>query len=194
MRWALVVGAAFLAVGCGSREPTADEKVRAETAKVEATCAEGVNCAKDHLRPFRKCTHVSRGFRACTTYTERSERSAIYRRLGSRWVKVAGPAWGHLGWWRRVIASPSRDTLLGQWSGECETQTTYIIPSGGAAHPIFSQAESYAVGWSDDGGARVRVPMASPDRRGGVRAGIYLVDPRTLAHTLERSLGQGPAC
>ena len=192
MRWLVVAVVAVLAVGCGGVEKTAGDTIRAEMAKVQTTCAEGVNCASDRFQPFRKCTHASRGFRACTTYRERSERTGIYRRGRDGWTKFAGAA-RSVGWWRRVIAAPSRTVLLGQWSGECETQTTYIVERG-RARPIFAQSESYAVGWSTEGQARVRVPMEARDSRGDVRAGIYLVDPQTLAHTLERPLARGPAC
>ena len=192
MRWLVVAVVAVLAAGCGGDEKTAGDTIRAEMAKVQTTCAEGVNCASDRFEPFRKCTHASRGFRACTTYRERSERTGIYRRGRDGWTKFAGAA-RSVGWWRRVIAAPSRTVLLGQWSGECETQTTYIVERG-RARPIFAQSESYAVGWSTEGQARVRVPMEARDPRGDVRAGIYLVDPQTLAHTLERPLARGPAC
>jgi hypothetical protein len=192
MRWLVVAVVAVLAAGCGGDEKTAGDTIRAEMAKVQTTCAEGVNCASDRFQPFRKCTHASRGFRACTTYRERSERTGIYRRGRDGWTKFAGAA-RSVGWWRRVIAAPSRTVLLGQWSGECETQTTYIVERG-RARPIFAQSESYAVGWSTEGQARVRVPMEARDPRGDVRAGIYLVDPQTLAHTLERPLARGPAC
>jgi hypothetical protein len=40
----------------------------------------------------------------------------------------------------------------------------------------------------------VLVTAADRDPHGVVRPGIYLVDPRTLAHTLERPTGQGPHC
>ena len=192
MRWLVVAAVAVLAAGCGGDEKTAGDTIRAEMAKVQTTCAEGVNCASDRFQPFRKCTHASRGFRACTTYRERSERTGIYRRGRDGWTKFAGAA-RSVGWWRRVIAAPSRTVLLGQWSGECETQTTYIVERG-RARPIFAQSESYAVGWSTEGQARVWVPMEARDPRGDVRAGIYLVDPQTLAHTLERPLARGPAC
>jgi len=192
MRWLVVAVVAVLAAGCGGDEKTAGDTIRAEMAKVQTTCAEGVNCASDRFQPFRNCTHASRGFRACTTYRERSERTGIYRRGRDGWTTVAGAA-RSVGWWRRVIAAPSRTVLLGQWSGECETQTTYIVERG-RARPIFAQSESYAVGWSTEGQARVRVPMEARDPRGDVRAGIYLVDPQTLAHTLERPLARGPAC
>lgn len=192
MRWLVVAVVAALGAGCGSSDKSADDAIRAEMAKVQTTCAGGVNCAADRFRPFRKCTHVSQGFRACTTYRERGEQTGIYRRVRTRWVKVAGAARA-LGWWRRVIAAPSGGVLLGQWSAECETQTTYII-RGGKSRPIFAQSESYAVGWSEDGRARVRVPIAATDPRGDLRAGIYRVDPQTLTHTLERPLVHGPAC
>jgi hypothetical protein len=192
VRWLVVAVVAVLAPGCGGDEKTAGDTIRAEMAKVQTTCAEGVNCASDRFQPFRKCTHASRGFRACTTYRERSERTGIYRRGRDGWTKFAGAA-RSVGWWRRVIAAPSRTVLLGQWSGECETQTTYIVERG-RARPIFAQSESYAVGWSTEGQARIRVPMEARDPRGDVRAGIYLVDPQTLAHTLERPLARGPAC
>lgn len=192
MRWLVVAVVALLAAGCGSSDKRADDAIRAEMAKVQTTCAGGVNCAADRFRPFRTCTHVSRGFRACTTFRERGEETGISRRVRARWVKVAGAARA-LGWWRRVIAAPSGGVLLGQWSGECETQTTYII-RGGKSRPIFTQSESYAVGWSEDGRARVRVPIVATDPRGDLRAGIYRVDPQTLTHTLERPLGRGPAC
>jgi hypothetical protein len=133
-------------------------------AKVQTTCADGVNCASDRFQPFRNCTHASRGFRACTTYRERSRETGIYRRARDGWRKFAGAA-RSVGWWRRVIAAPS-----------------------------FAGSGSYAVGWSTDGRARVRVPMEAPDPHGDLRAGIYLVDPQTLAHTLERPLGRGSAC
>jgi hypothetical protein len=192
-----VVGAAFLAVGCGSQEPTAVEKARAEMAKVQTTCVEGVNCGGGHFRPFRKCAHVSRGFRACTTYTERSKRSAIYRRVGSRWVKVAGPLGGRLGWWRRALASPNRTTLLAQWSGECEIQTTYLVSvADGTARPILEGLPSTAVGWALDGRARVRLPVESWGMKAKriFKAGIYRIDPATLAVTLERTIPTQNGC
>jgi hypothetical protein len=196
MRLALVIGAAVLTAGCGSTEPTAVEKARAEMAKVESTCTEGVNCAKD--RPFRKCTHVSRGFRACTTFLERqNEKSAIYRRVAGSWVKAAGSPRGRPGWWRRVVAASNRRTVLAQWSGECEIQTTYLVSvADGAARPILEGLPSTAVGWASDGRARVRLPADFWGMKAKriFKAGIYRVDPVTLAVTLERAIPTGPAC
>ena len=167
-------------------------------AKVETTCTEGINCAKDHLRPFRKCTHVSGGFRACTTFFEQqNEKSAIYRRVGGSWVEAAGPPRGRHGWWRRVVAAGNRRTLLAQWSGECEIQTTYLVSvADGTARSILEGLPSTAVGWASDGRARVRLPadLWGMKAKRIFRAGIYRVDPVTLAVTLERAIPTGPAC
>ena len=91
------------------------------------------------------------------------------------------------------MGSRDRQVVLAQWSGECEKQTTYIVDHD-RVRPIFSQAESYALGWAGDGRARVRVPMSWDDARGALVAGTYLVDPRTLAHTLERRTPRRAAC
>ena len=199
MRWALVIGVAVLAAGCGgSHEKTADEKIRAQMAKVETTCAEGINCGGNHFRPFRRCTHVSRGFRACTTFFElKNEQTAIYRHVGDRWAKVAGPVPGRIGWWLRVIASPDRRTLLGQWSGECESLSTYLVSTAdGKARPLFGQRSSAGLGWSADGRARVRLlePIYATRTRIRFRAGTYRIDPVTLQVELERARSAVQGC
>jgi hypothetical protein len=184
----LVVPFAVVVVGCGGHPET-------KPAEITTTCIEGINCG-GAAKAYRDCTRVSRGFRACTTYPANgSERSRIERHATSGWVTVVRPHdVAANGWWRRVIASPDRATVLGQWSGDCEIQTTYIIRVRHRPRPVFLHAESFAVGWSDDGQARVLVTAADQDPRGDVRPGIYRVDPRTLAHTLERPRGEGPHC
>jgi hypothetical protein len=198
MRWLLVLAVGVFAAGCGGgRENTADEKIRAQMAKVETTCAEGVNCGDEQFRPFTRCTHVSGGFRACTRFFAlEDEQSAIYRQVGGRWAKVVGPLPGEHGWWRRVVASPSGATLLGQWSGECEIQETYLLsPAGGKARPIFAGRFSTVVGWARDGRARVLLPVEIWGRRKRLfRAGIYRIDPSTLAASLERTIPARNGC
>jgi hypothetical protein len=138
--------------------------------------------------PVARCTHVSRGFRACTVFRAPGERSALYRRVGSRWVVVRGRLPGRAGWWRRVAAAPDRRTLLAQWSGECEVQSTFLVSvRGGRVRPLFRGHQTTVLGWTRDSVARVR--LAEQVWRGTQllrRAGIYLVDPRTLAVRLER--------
>ena len=188
MRWLLAVPLVAVVAACGGRQES-------QPAAVPTTCVEGINCGGTP-KTYRHCTSVVNGVRACTAFPESGvARSRIERRTASGWVTVlrSTEATAH-GWWRRVLPSPDGETLLGQWSGDCEIQTTYMIRVGGQPRPIFSEAESFALGWSNDGRARVQVPIAAKDTRGDVRAGIYRVQPRTLAHTIERPLGQGPHC
>jgi hypothetical protein len=189
MRGLLVVVVAIAAAGCGGEEKTANDKARAAMAKVETTCAPGVNCAGDRLRPFRKCTHTAGGYRACTTFRVAQEVSGIYRQFGERWIKLPVAAPSAHGWWRRVVPSPDGELLLVQWSGECEVQSSYLVWSrGGEPRAIFAGAGSEILGWADDGPARVRLlgPIRWSDGR--IRpAGIYRVDPVLLGVYLERS-------
>ena len=200
MRWLLVAVLVIAAAGCGADDKTADETVRAEMAKVETTCAEGVNCGHDRAWPFRKCTHASRGFRACTTFLGDGERTAIEGRRESRWVVLfddnTAPHARH-GWWRRVIASPDRRTLLAQWSGECELQLTYVVTlHDRTMRPILDGLPSTAVGWGPDGRARVRTQSGgwAIKARRIVKAGIYRVNPANMAFALERRIPMKGVC
>ena len=90
-------------------------------------------------------------------------------------VKPAGPN-GH---WVKLFLSPDLKTYLGQWSGECEVQTTYFIPArGGKPRPVTGRAgdESIALGWSGHR-ARVLIPRAVCGSQFET-AGIYSIDPR----------------
>jgi len=152
--------------------------------------------AKPAAGPVLKCTHVSRGFRACTTFFERKdEQSAIYRRTNGSWHKVAGGL-GRPGWWRRVVAAPDRATLLAQWSGECESQSTHFVSaSSGRTRPIFPGHDSTVAGWTGSGLALVRLNEAIWRGQVKVRGpGIYVVDPRNGAATLRRAKPTSPGC
>src|SRR5215210_2426337 len=172
MRSVMVIGVSLVATGCG-----------------------GAPAAIEHAPQARKagpsrCTHVSRGFRACTVFgLPRGERSLIQRREGARWKPFAAPPKVRHGWWRRIVASPDRRTLLAQWSGECEIQSTYLVSAAnGKERPIFQGNWSTAAGWSSDGRARVRLlaPVYGADKTIRFQAGSYLVEPETMAVSLER--------
>ena len=195
MRWLVVAVVAVSAAGCGSDQKTGDEKVRAELAKVQATCAEGVDCEVE--RRFRKCTSVSRGFRACSTFFVQDRQTAIYRRSGERWHKLIGPLPREHGWWRRVLPSPDRRTLLAQWSGDCEVQTTYLVSvADRRVRAVFPGHTSGALGWSADGRARVALaePVYGSRTMVKFRPGKYRVDPTTMAVELERPLARRSGC
>jgi hypothetical protein len=153
--------------------------------------------AKPAAAPVHRCTHVSGGFRACTTFfQQRDEQSAIYRRSGSAWAKVVGPLPRHHGWWRRVVSADDRRTLLAQWSGECEAQSTYFVsPAGGSIRPIFRGHASAIAGWTRPGLARVRLNEAIwAGNRVRRTPGVYLVDPETMAVTLQLERSPRPGC
>lgn len=148
----------------------------------------------------RHCSSASRGFRACTWFYEGSERSRIERRTAVRWAVFLdadhAPHPGH-GWWRRVVASPDRRTLLGQWSGECEIQSTYLVSTADRTlRPLFGLHASEAAGWSADRRARVTLlePIYQTSTRIRYRPGIYRVEPATLEVELERSIRPRHGC
>jgi hypothetical protein len=175
MRWMLAVTALVVLTGCGGGPaPQAKEVERS------------------------RCTHASRGFRACTVFgLPRGERSSIQRREGGLWEPFVAPPKVRHGWWRRIVASPDRRTLLAQWSGECEVQSTYLVSTlNEKERPIFRGNSSTAAGWSGDGRARVRLPapVYGTDKRIRFRPGIYLVEPETMAVSLERPSAEKPGC
>jgi hypothetical protein len=99
------------------------------------------------------------------------------------------------GRWTKLLLSPDGSTYLGQWSGECEIQTAYLVPARrGTAWPVTDylrgSAQSIALGWAGSR-ARVRLPQGQPPVR---RPGVYLVDPRTMTMTLERPVRRKPGC
>jgi len=138
--------------------------------------------------PVARCTHSSRGFRACTVFQAPGQRSALYRRADSRWVVFRGRPPGRAGWWRRVVTAPDRRTLLAEWSGECEVPSTFLVSvRDGRVRPLFRGHATTAVGWTRDGVARVKLAEEIwHGTRRLRRTGIYLVDPRTQVVRLER--------
>jgi hypothetical protein len=147
------------------------------------------------VMPYR-CSHPSRGYRACTRFGGLVEVSAIYRHWEGRWRRLPVTAPAAHGWWRRVVTSPDGKTLLLQWSGECESRSTYLLSRrGGRPRAIFRSAESGAVGWSTDGRARVRLVSAiNAADRIRFRPGVYRVEPRSMRIVLESTQRAGHGC
>jgi hypothetical protein len=71
-----------------------------------------------------------------------------------------------VGHWRYAYEGPN-GVVLAQWSGECETPTAYWKAPGEPPEIVtggFDLGEapsSFALGWTDDGGALVFLPMGS---------------------------------
>jgi hypothetical protein len=179
MRWLLGLALVIAVIGCGGPRTQSS--------------------AQPIDKHLRRCTHASGGFRACTRFgfPIRGERSWIQQRHGDTWEILVGPPKARYGWWRRIVASRDRKTLLAQWSGECEIQSTYLVSTvTGKERPIFRGASSAAVGWSEDGRARIRLPEPVYGAGKTIRyeAGIYRVEPRTLAVSRERRVSRRPGC
>src|SRR4051794_39480570 len=179
MRWILGLALVVAAAGCGG-------------ARTQPS-------ARPIDKHLRRCTHASGGFRAWTTFgfPIRGERSWIQQRHGATWEILVGPPKTRYGWWRRVLASADGGTLLAEWSGECEIQSTYLVSTErGKERPVFRGASSTALGWSEDGRARVHLsaPVYGAGKAARYRAGIYRVEPRTLALSLERPVSRRPGC
>jgi hypothetical protein len=171
----LLAALALVAAGCGN-------------AASERTPLDAIG-----VKTHRSCTHASRGFRACTRFDHRGETSGLYRFSGN-WRPLRATAPAPAGWWRRVVTSPDRSTLLLQWSGECEVQSTYLLSSrGGSPRALFRGHESTAIGWTHGGDAVVRLTEAVWRGNAEVHApGVYRVDRRTLAvHRVRSKPGHG---
>lgn len=192
----VLVALSLLAAGCGGAGVTVTPTTTTRAAKGGTTSS---------------CTAVSRGFRACTTFATTSaafhrigggEESRIERRHGSRWSVFLGPdrAPRGGGWWRRVFADPQGKTLLAQWSGECEVQSTYLISTHvPTLRRVFPSHQATALGWTSDGMARVKLWRSTdapdaPKRGSHRRSGIYLVTAQGHVMHLERAVPLTSAC
>jgi hypothetical protein len=110
------------------------------------------------------------------------EREGHWRRLAvphPLGAKPGEPAAGHWDW---AAVSPDGDTLLAQWTAECEVPLAFFVPSdGGKAVPVvtgrYGPLTSLALGWTADGRAIVGIPGQSCGST-TPRPGTYLVRPR----------------
>jgi hypothetical protein len=141
------------------------------------------------------------GYTVCGYPLQQQVPSSIWRSFGRGAVKLTGPAEKAkhdrrpAGFWvgERLFPSPDGKTLLVQWSGECEVQSTYLVSSDtGTRRAVLGSAdESSALGWTKEGLAKIRIPR--PVCGGAhLSAGIYTVNPATLKPTLLRRLRPEP--
>ena len=114
-------------------------------------------------------------------WSRRERPSTVY--LGRRKVLGSLPSRNRrpTGFWVSAELSPDRQTLLLQWSGECEIPTAYLTRADGSGlHPAVRSrgTESVALGWARNGRAVLDLPRGACAGSTS-RPGIYLRDPRS---------------
>lgn len=186
-RFAALGVVVLLAAGCGGSEVS--------QARSQAPARQLDKVIRTH------CSSVSGGFRACTVFHRiAGEVSRIERRHGTRWsvlLSARREPYPRHGWWRRVLAGPHRETLLAEWSGECEVPFTYLITTDTLAlRQIFPLQPVTPVGWTSDGLARVKLwkPIDASKTRVARPSGIYLVTPKGRVVRLERRVPPSLGC
>jgi hypothetical protein len=184
----VALAAAAVLAGCGADEQRAQEV----TTRMRAPLPQG-RCVPAKAPGFRLCGQP--------TETLRKAPSTIQRRDGERWRTVADAPPGSIvdgiphGHWAAAWLSPDGETLLAQWSAECEIPIAFFVEAKtGEMRPVTGEAnwaeapESIALGWNGDGRARVRLTKGYC---GGAKhpPGVYLIDPDT--GTLTRAVAGG---
>ena len=88
---------------------------------------------------------------------------------------------GKAGHWAWAALSPDGETLLAQWSAECEVPIAFLVQvTGTTPTPVTGEGdwarspESVALGWTTDGRAIVFLPTGPPCGSGVDTPGIYL--------------------
>jgi hypothetical protein len=197
MRWLLVAVVAVVAAGCGNDKKTADDAVRAEMAKVQTTCVEGINCGAPPQRASaRTCELVGKGyrgrdFRTCWGPDAQDPNPTIERRTATGWALVTGPMKPRdmSAQWGEVWVSPDHRTLLAEWQYPCDSAAVVFVPAAGGTPRVVTGERDWRkapgarpLGWTRDGKARVRVygPWRGHyvDSRHGT---VFLFDPRVNA-------------
>ena len=92
---------------------------------------------------------------------------------------------GKAGHWAWAALSPDRQTILAQWSAECEVPIAFLVDAdGGMPTPVTgeddwaSSPESVALGWTTDGRALVFLPRGPACASGVPKPGVYLYSGR----------------
>jgi hypothetical protein len=85
------------------------------------------------------------------------------------------------GHWASVVPSPDGQTLLGQWSGECEVPAAFFIPNDGEARSVWAPnwpeaQDTLALGWAPDGRAVIFLMGDFGCGEPAPDEGVYLVD------------------
>jgi hypothetical protein len=85
-----------------------------------------------------------------------------------------------VGFWAYALPSPDGSTLLGQWEGECESQTAFFVRADGSSPRAVTGERSLAdarsssvLGWGRDGAAYVFLGPGGCGSGSSTPAGVY---------------------
>jgi hypothetical protein len=100
----------------------------------------------------------------------------------ARRLTGARPGVGH---WRHAVPSPDGKWVLGQWSGECEAPTAFLInvATGRVDDVAPAAVDSYGIGWAPGGRAIVGIGAGPCADKGFTDTGTFLVDPNRKVRT-----------
>jgi hypothetical protein len=131
-------------------------------------------------------------------------RPTIELREGDAWRLVArhpprdavdGMVVGH---WDDAWLSPDGQTILGQWSSECEVRFAFLLPATGGRLRVVTgerdwrrSPESIARGWTPDGWARVVLPKGFCSMDPNRPPGLYHIHPKSLEARFIRPVSRG---
>jgi hypothetical protein len=126
--------------------------------------------------------HCARWVLTCSTDTGKGASTVEVLQTGRRTKLITGPPPGQTaGRWAEAMFSNDGQTLLLQWSGECEVQSTYLAPAAGGTPKPFTAGgkpglEALALGWSPDNRAVVVVPTTPGCGDDNAVDGVHLVN------------------
>ena len=101
-------------------------------------------------------------------------------------IRAPGPtptaaAAGQVGHWAWAALSPDRQTILAQWSAECEVPIAFLVDADGGMPKVVtgeddwaSSPDSVALGWTTDGRALVFLPKGPACGSGVPKPGVYV--------------------
>jgi hypothetical protein len=100
-------------------------------------------------------------------------------------IPIAYPYEGPAGHWSGGFLSPDGDTLLAQWTAECEVPYAFFVPvSGGTPRPVTGErsiedaSPSIAHGWTQSGEAIIEVIPGCSEGRPDAQTEIWLLSPK----------------
>jgi hypothetical protein len=161
-------------------------------------CARGDrSVATETTRPMVTETTPPRALAACTPMEPgRNDRFLLCWRpnagdrgefsfRGRGRIPIAYPSKGPAGHWSGGFLSPDGDTLLAQWTAECEVPYAFFVPArGGTPRPVTGERRiedappSIAHGWTQSGEAIIEVIPECSEGTPHAQTEILLISPK----------------